>query len=198
MVCFAPPPLLLVYPCANVGPQGLSATTLWGLPARAWPVPLHNLPLRWVCQPPPCCESSPPQLPVSAPPSGLDECFFLISLVVGLPYSSYFCQFWLFFALKLFLSFFWLCEEAQCVYLRVQVGQKLRSVFPIVIGLKGSIYLHPLKPNKTQTGICSKKYKGLFSGSGPHAETQVSQCSKTWLPDGFQGMGYIGGNPSLQ
>ena len=30
-------------------------------------------------------------------PSGLDECFFFFSLVVGLPYSSIFCQFWLFF-----------------------------------------------------------------------------------------------------
>ena len=29
-----------------------------------------------------------------------DECFFFISLVVGLPYSSIFCQFWLFFVFK--------------------------------------------------------------------------------------------------
>ena len=34
-------------------------------------------------------------LPVSAPPTGLGECFFFISLVVRLPYSSIFCQFWL-------------------------------------------------------------------------------------------------------
>ena len=54
---------------------------------------------------------------VCAPPTGLDECFFFISLVVGLPYSSIFCQFWLFFVFKLLLSFFWLCEEAQYVYL---------------------------------------------------------------------------------
>ena len=33
------------------------------------------------------------QLPVSAPPTGLDECFFFNSLVVGLPYSWIFCQF---------------------------------------------------------------------------------------------------------
>ena len=57
------------------------------------------------------------QLPVSAPPTGLDECFFFISLVVGLPYSSISCQFWLFLVFKLLLSFFWLCKEAQCVYL---------------------------------------------------------------------------------
>ena len=91
-------------------------------PAAALPTPLHNPPPRWVHQPP-CRESSPPQLPVPAPPTGLDECFFFISLVVGLPYSSIFCRFWLFFVFKL-LSFFWLCEEAQCVYLRLHLGQK--------------------------------------------------------------------------
>ena len=40
------------------------------------------------------------QLPVSAPPTSLDECFFFNSLVVGLPYSSIFCQFWLFLFLN--------------------------------------------------------------------------------------------------
>ena len=34
------------------------------------------------------------------PPTGLDECFFFNSLVVGFPYSSIFCQFWLFFVFK--------------------------------------------------------------------------------------------------
>ena len=123
-VCFAPLLFLPVYLCANVGPQGLPATTLWGLLAAAWPAPFHNLPPHWVRKPLPCCESSPPSLPVSAPPTGLGEYFFFISLVVGLPYSSIFCQFWLFFVFKLLLSFFWLCEEAQCVYLHVHLGQK--------------------------------------------------------------------------
>ena len=50
-----------------------------------------------VCQPLPCCASSPPWLPVSAPPTSLNECFFFNSLFVGLPYSSLFWQFWLFF-----------------------------------------------------------------------------------------------------
>ena len=55
------------------------------------------------------CPSSPtilhisgsclPQLPVSAPTS-LDECFYFISMVVGLPHSSIFCQFWLFLFLN--------------------------------------------------------------------------------------------------
>ena len=89
----------------------------------AWPAPFHNPPPRWVCQPPPCCESSPPQLPVSVPPTGLDECFFFISLVVGLLYSSIFCQFWLFFVFKLLLSLFWSCKEVQCVHLCLHVSR---------------------------------------------------------------------------
>ena len=118
---FAPPPFLLVYLCANVGPQGLLAA--------AWPAVFHNLPPRWVCQPPPCRGSSPPWLPISTSPTCLDECFFFISLVVGLPYSSIFWQFWLFSVLKLLLSFFWLCKEAQCVYLHLHLFQKLRVSF---------------------------------------------------------------------
>ena len=40
------------------------------------------------------------QLHVSASLTGLDECVFFNSLVIGLPYSSIFCQFWLFFVFK--------------------------------------------------------------------------------------------------
>ena len=40
------------------------------------------------------------QLPIFSPPTGLGECFFFNSLVVGLPYSLIFCQFWLFFVFK--------------------------------------------------------------------------------------------------
>ena len=103
----------------NVGPQGLPATTLWDLLVAAWPDPLHN--------PPPCLKSSLARLPVSTPPTGLGECFFFISLVVRLLCSSIFCQFWLFFVFKLLLSFFWLCEEAQCVHLRLHLGWKLAT-----------------------------------------------------------------------
>ena len=53
-----------------------------------------------VLQPPPCYMSSPPQLPIPTPPTGLDECFLFNSLVVGLPYSLIFWQFWLFFVFK--------------------------------------------------------------------------------------------------
>ena len=63
-------------------------------------------------------------LPVSSPPTGLDECFFFNSLVYGLPYSSIFCQFWLFFCFEICWCPFWLCEEAQCVHLCLHLGQK--------------------------------------------------------------------------
>ena len=41
------------------------------------------------------------RMPVSAPPTSLDECFFFNSLVVGLLYSLVFWQSWLFFVFKL-------------------------------------------------------------------------------------------------
>ena len=80
----------------------------------------------WDCQfcQPPCCASSPPQLPVSAPSTHLDECFFFNSLIVRLPYSSTFWQFWLFLFLDWLLSFLWLCEEAKHVYLCLHLGWK--------------------------------------------------------------------------
>ena len=119
-VCFAPPSFLLVYLCVNVGPQGLPATascslvflvpqsaTSLGPPAAG----LQRILSTW--------------LPVSTPSTGLDECFFFISLIVGLPYSSIFCQFWLFFVLKLLLYFFCLCLEAQCIYLCLHLGPHL-------------------------------------------------------------------------
>ena len=62
MVCFPPQLFLLAYLHANVEPPGL----------------------------PPCHACSSAQLPISAPPIGLDECFFFNSLVVRLPYNSIF------------------------------------------------------------------------------------------------------------
>ena len=64
-------PALLVYLCVNVGPQGLLVVRL---PSLFVP-PSTSLVLLWQL------ESSPPQLPVSAPPTGLDELLFFISLV---------------------------------------------------------------------------------------------------------------------
>ena len=66
----------------------------------------------------------PPWLPVSTPPTGPGECFFFNSLVVKLPYSLIFWQFWLFLFLNLLFSFFWLFKESQCVYLHLLLGRK--------------------------------------------------------------------------
>ena len=76
-----------------------------------------------VLQPPPCRLSSLPQLPISAPPTSVNECFFFNSLVVGLPCSLVFWQFWLFLFLNLLLSFFCLCEEAKCLYLHLHLDR---------------------------------------------------------------------------
>ena len=82
MVCLAPQLFLPLYLCANVGPPALLAATSQGPPATAPPRVLSA----W--------------LPISTPPTGLDECFFFISLVVELPYGLVFCQFWWFFVFK--------------------------------------------------------------------------------------------------
>ena len=69
-------------------------------PYVAWSVSLPSCPSwfirMWdnlVCQPPPCHASSLPWLSIFAPPTSMNECFFLNSLVVGLPYSLIFWQF---------------------------------------------------------------------------------------------------------
>ena len=59
---------------------------------QMWDLPLGR--------PLPCHKSSVPWLPISTPPTSLDECFFFNSLVVGLLYSLIFWQFWLFFVFK--------------------------------------------------------------------------------------------------
>ena len=80
-------------------------------PLVAWSVSLHSCSSRfihrlmWNCPPQSssrclCQVSSPPKLPISIPPTGLNECFFFNSLVVRLPYSSIFWHFWLFFVFK--------------------------------------------------------------------------------------------------
>ena len=96
VVCLALQLFLLAYPHMNVHLPAQPAT------------PLPHL----VLQPLYCQESSLPYLPISAPPTSLDVCFFN-SLVVGLPRSLISWQFWLFLFLN-WLSFFWICQEAKC------------------------------------------------------------------------------------
>ena len=86
----------------------LPSCSSWFIYMQMWDYPVH--------QPPPCCESSLPQLPISAPPTSTDECFFFNSLVIRLPYSLIFWQFWLFFVFK-FVVVLFLVVQAVKVYL---------------------------------------------------------------------------------
>ena len=85
MVCLTPQLFHLIYLHTNVGLPTTPATAL----------------LRWWV--------------LSATPTGLDECFFFNSMVVGLPYRSIFWQFWLFFVFK-FVVFFLLVVWGGKVY----------------------------------------------------------------------------------
>ena len=95
-------PALSVYLCTNVGPQGLLVIRLPALfvPHSASLGPAMVMGVLSV------------PVPVSTPPTGLDVCFFFYLLGVRLPCRLIFCQ-------------FWLCEEAQCVYLRRHLGSLL-------------------------------------------------------------------------
>ena len=64
-------PALLVYLCTNVGSQG-QLVVRHPAPFIPHPTSLGRPRQR---------ESSPPRLPISAPPIGLDECLFFITLV---------------------------------------------------------------------------------------------------------------------
>ena len=92
-------PALSVYLCGNVGSQGLLVLRL--------PVPF--VPHSTSLSPATATRVLSTPVPISAPPTGLDEYLFFISLVSD--------------PLAVRFSFqFWLCEEAQCVYLRHHLG----------------------------------------------------------------------------
>ena len=112
VVCFTPLPFLSVYLCVNVGPHLCK-----GLLAAAWPALFHNLPPHWVRQLPPCCESSLPgcrSLPLLLVWTNVSSLSPWLSDFHTVQFSvSSGC----FLFLNLLLFFFWLCEEAHCVYL---------------------------------------------------------------------------------
>ena len=106
-------PALLVYLCVNVGPQGLLVVRLPG------PLVPHSASLG----PATATRVLSALAAHSAPPPGLDEGLFFYLLGVGLPHCSIFCQ-------------FWLCEEAQCVYLHRHLGS---FKFPISLLINNPI-----------------------------------------------------------
>ena len=105
---------------------GLSPSPPAAAPTASCSLPtlLHNPPPRWICQPLPCHESSPPSCPF---PPLLLVWMNVSSLSPWLSYChtvrfsvSSAC----FLFLNLLSSFFWLCKEPQCVYLHLHLGQK--------------------------------------------------------------------------
>ena len=87
---------LSVHECGAAGSaSGQTACALRPTLRQSWSRHSHASPLH-------------PPVPVSAPPTGLDECLFFISLVSP-PCRSILCQ-------------FWLCKEVQCVYLHRHLG----------------------------------------------------------------------------
>ena len=105
------PAVCPVYLCANVGPWGATRCSACPILRHSESGPLGLSVQMWgprVCQwsdclrcwshtppvlvPPRPLESSPPWLPISTPPTGLDECLFFISFV------------WDFLALRFFVS----------------------------------------------------------------------------------------------
>ena len=108
MICLAPQWFLPVYLHTNVGPLALPAAVWLGPPAATLPASVLQLT--------PCCESFLPLLLVWMSVSSL------------IPWLLDFHTIWFSVSsdcfLFLYLLFFWLCEEAQCVYLCLHVGQK--------------------------------------------------------------------------
>ena len=86
----------------------LPSCSFWFICMQTWDCP--------VCQPPLCHVSSVPRLPIFTPPTSLNECFFFNSLVIRIPYSSIFWQFWLFFVFK-FVVVFLLVVQGDKLYL---------------------------------------------------------------------------------
>ena len=106
---------------AAATPTGFYSQRFWGYLFLHWNTGLHGLSCSPVVPPSlsarecgtarstshylapsllPCHASSLPQLPVSAAPTSLNECFFFNSLVVELPYRLIVWQFWLVFVFK--------------------------------------------------------------------------------------------------
>ena len=102
---------LLVYLCANVGLQGLLVVRL--------PVPF--VPHSTSLGPTTATRVLSTLVPVSAPPTSLGVCFFFISLVSDI--------------LAIRFSQFWLCEEAQCVYVCRHLGSPLYTILYLTLSI---------------------------------------------------------------
>ena len=160
-VCFAPLPFFPVYLWANVGPQGLPATTLWGLLAATWPAPFHNPPPRWVRQPPPCSESSPPGCP--SPP--LLPVWMNVSSLSPWLLDFHTVRFSVISGCFLFLN---CCPSFGCA--------RRHNVSTYASILARSSHLVLLKKEKKALDDCSVSE---ILGLGPNASCLLTTCRKT-------------------
>ena len=119
MVCLAPQLFFLVYLYVNVELPALSVTALPSPPAATLPALVLQLPPFYESFVPGCL--SPPLLQVWMNISSLTP--WLSDLHIVQFSGSSGC----FLCLNLLFSFFWLCEEAQCIYLCLLLGQKLEQ-----------------------------------------------------------------------
>ena len=94
----------------------LPSCSSWFICMQMWDCPLYQLPTRRASSLPYC--PSPPLLPVWVSVSSLTPWLSDFHTVQFSGSSG--C----FLFLNLLLSFFWLCEEAKCIYLRLHLGQK--------------------------------------------------------------------------
>ena len=102
----------------------------WFICTRMWDQPVHNLLPHWVRQLLPCHQFP---LPCCPSPTLLLVWMNVSSLTPWLPdfHTVHFSvSSELFLFLNLLLSSFWLCEEEQCVYLHLHLGQK---TYPFLI-----------------------------------------------------------------
>ena len=115
-------------------------------------------------------------LPVSAAPTSLDECFFFNSLVVGLPYSSVFCQFLLFLFLKCCCPSFG-CARRHSVstYASIMAGSQ---IFKILLLSNGGTQVSAGTPFPV-TGFSLKGAILIFSSMGSLGSViflELSEC----------------------
>ena len=140
VVCLAPRLFLPVFLHVNVGPPSPKFATLLGPLAAVLPIQVLQLLL--------CCESSlpsclsPPLLPLWMNVSSLTPWLLDFHAV------RFFWHSGCFLFLNLLLSFFWLCEEAQCVYLCLHLGRKFEICF-----VKGSYIICELPVSSYGTQV---------------------------------------------
>ena len=92
----------------------LPSCSSWFIHMQMWDCP--------VCQSLPCHMSSPPWLLISTPTASLNECFFFNSLVVRLPCSMIFWQFWLFFVYKFVVVLLLVVGGGKVTYISILAG----------------------------------------------------------------------------